>query len=227
MRKKITYSLLGFGAIIIAGSFAFSLFVDSIVKSGIEEVGSKMMGSQVTVEEVSLSTFSESGTIEGLKVDNPDGFESEHAMVLQDFKITLDISSVFSDEIIVEEITFSEPVVSVIQKVPENNLAMLMSNLDESMSEGSSSSSTMVIEHLLVQNGQVTVTPSIGGSKSATVKMDRLELNNVGEKGKSSTEQVVNQVATKIMNEALQKAVSGELQNLKGEAKDALEDMFN
>ena len=227
MNKLLKYSLAGLVAILIIGFLGATFFLDSIVKSGIEDVGSDMAGTQVTVENVSVSPFSGSGTVDGLKVDNPDGFESEHAIVLQSIDISMDVTSVFSDEILVDEIAIKEPAISVIQKVPENNLRMLMKNFNETMAEESASSSTMIIDHLVVQNGQVTVTPSIGGTKSATVKMDKLELRNVGKEGSNSTEQVVNQVASAVINEALKKAVSGELENLKDKAKDAVEDIFN
>lgn len=227
MKKSLKYSLAGLVAILIIGFMAVTFFLDSIVKSGVEKVGTQMSGTQVTVESVSISPFSGLGTIEGLKVDNPEGFESEHAIVLRSLEISVDIGSVFSDEIIIHEIIISEPAISVVQKVPENNLRMLMSNFNAAMSEGSSSSSTMIIEHLLVQNGQVTVTPSIGGSQSASVKMDKFELTNIGKEGSNSIEQVVNKVASKIINEALEAALSGELDNLKDKAKDAVKDIFN
>ena len=227
MNKTLKYSLIGLGAILIVGFLSVSLFLNSMVKSGIEEVGSDMAGTQVTVESVSLSLFSGSGSIEGIKIDNPDNFESEHAIVLQNLEISADLTSLFSDEIIINEIIISEPAISIIQKIPDNNLRMLMSNFNAAMEEGSSSSATMIIEHLLVQNGQVTVTPSIGAAKVAIVKMDKFELNNIGEQGSNSTEQVVNQVASAIINEALQKAISGELESLKDTARDAIEGIFN
>ncbi|HKL17730.1 MAG TPA: hypothetical protein VJ905_02130, partial [Halalkalibaculum sp.] len=89
------------------------------------------------------------------------------------------------------------------------------------------SSTGMIIEHLLVKNGQVSVTPNIGGERSAVVKMGNIELQDVGKQGSSSTAQVIRQITSRIINEALNSALSGQIEGLKDKAKDAVKDLFN
>lgn len=226
MNKGIKYSLVGLAGILLLGFVALTFSLDYLVKSEIESTGTEMTGTGVTVENVSISPFSGTGTIEGLRVKNPEGFESEYAIVIQSFDISIDAWSILSDTVIVNEIVIGEPALSVIQKVPENNLRMLMNNMDEAMA-GESSSTAMIIEHLLVRDGQVTVTPNIGGQQSATVRMGDIELENVGKQGSSSTRQVIKQVSSRIINEALKSALSGQLDGLKDKAKDAIKDIFN
>jgi hypothetical protein len=127
----------------------------------------------------------------------------------------------------VNDILIDEPALSVIQKIPENNLRMLMNNMDESMGEGSSSSTGLIIKHLLVRNGRVSVTPNIGGERSATVKMGDIELQNLGESGSNSTAQVIRQITSRIVSEALNTALGGQIEGLKEKAKDAVKDIFN
>lgn len=227
MNKSLKYSLVGFAAIIITAFLIITFSLDYLVKSGIESTGTEMMQTQVTVESVSISPFSGSGTIEGLRVKNPEGFESDYAIVIESFDMSLNVASILSDTIIVNEIEIDQPALSVIQKVPENNLRMLMNNLDESMGEESASSTGMIIEHLIVKNGQVSVTPNIGGERSAVVKMGNIELQNVGKQGSSSTAKVIREVASRIINEALNSALSGQIEGLKNKAKDAVKDIFN
>jgi hypothetical protein len=226
MTKSVKYSLAGIAGIILVGFLVLTFSLDFLVKSGIESTGTEMTGTGVTVEKVSISPFSGTGTIEGLKVKNPEGFDSEYAIVMQEFDISIDAWSVLSDTIIVNSIVISEPALSVIQKVPENNLKMLMNNMEKSTAE-ESSTTAMIIETLLIENGQVTVTPNIGGERSATVKMEKIELQNVGKEGSSSTKQVVKQVSSKIINEALKSALGGQLEGLQEKAKDAVKDIFN
>lgn len=226
MKKGIKYSLAGLVGILLLGFLALTFSLDYLVKSGIESTGTEMSGTEVMVENVSISPFSGTGTIEGLRVRNPEGFESEYAIVIQSFDIAIDVWSVLSDTIIVNEIVIGKPALSVIQKVPENNLRMLMNNMDQAMA-GESSSTALIIEHLLVKDGQVTVTPNIGGQQSATVRMGDIELENVGKQGSSSTRQVVKQVSSRIINEALKSALSGQLDGMKDKAKDAIKDIFN
>lgn len=226
MNKGIKYSLAGLVGILLLAFVAFTFSLDYLVKSGIESTGTEMTGTKVTVENVSISPFSGTGTIEGLRVKNPEGFESEYAIVIQNFDVSLDVWSLLSDTVMVNEVVIGEPALSVIQKVPENNLRMLMNNMDQAMA-GESSSTAMIIEHLLVKDGQVTVTPNIGGQQSATVRMGDIELENVGRQGSSSTRQVIKQVSSRIINEALKSALSGQLDGLKDKARDAIKDIFN
>ncbi len=226
MSKTIKYILGGFLVLLLAGFTVLAFTLNGLVKSGIERTGTELTQTGVSVENVSINPWSGSGTIEGLRVRNPEGFESEHAIVIQNFEVSLNIRSIFSDTLIVNEIILTEPAISVIQKVPQNNLRMLMRNMDEA-ADDEPDSQAMLIRSLLVRDAQVTVTPSIGEQPSATVTMDVIELQNVGEDGSATAKQVVRQVASRIINEAMKTALSGQLDELKNKAKDAVKDIFN
>lgn len=228
MSKSFKYILTGFVLLIIVGFIAVTLSLDSLVKSAIESTGTELTQTGVTVDDVSLSPFSGSGSIEGMRVRNPEGFESDYAVVIRNFEISVDIGTIFSDTVIVNEIIITEPAISVIQKVPQNNLRMLVRNMESAVEEESEEASqAMLIRHLLVRNAQVTVTPTIGAQPSATVVMDELELQNVGEDGSAAAKQVVRYVTSRVVNEALKAALGGQLDELKDKAKDAVKDIFN
>lgn len=226
MSKTIKYILGGFLVLLLAGFTVLAFTLNGLVKSSIERTGTELTQTGVSVEQVSINPWSGSGTIEGLRVRNPEGFESEHAIVIQNFEVSLNIRSIFSDTLIINEIILTEPAISVIQKVPQNNLRMLMRNMDEAAAD-EPDSQAMLIRSLLVRDAQVTVTPSIGEQPSATVIMDEIELQNVGEDGSATAKQVVRQVASRIINEAMKTALSGQLDELKNKAKDAVKDIFN
>ena len=227
MNKKLKYGLVGTLLILVALFVALSLSLDSLIKNSIESVGSEMTQTSVTVESVSVSPWSGSGRIEGLKVNNPEGFEQEYAYVMGSMSISLQPASLLSDTIRIEEIVITEPAISVIQKVPQNNLLMLSNNMDEAMQSGESSSTAMIIDLLRIEEGTVTVTPTIGGEKSARVELGTLELTGLGENDSSSSRQVVKMIADRIVNQALKVALSGELNKLKEKARDAMDDLFN
>ncbi len=226
MKKSLKYSLIGLGAILIAVFLVLTLSLDYLVKSSIEEVGSEMAGTTVTVESVSVSPFTGSGSIEGIEVDNPEGFETEHALRLGRMDIRLDLGTVLSDTLIIEEIIIHNPAVSVTQKVPENNLKILMDNMESAMASGSEGSS-MLIKRLVMREGQVVASHNVGGSQSAKVRLESFELTNVGSGGENATRQVVNKVAGRIMDEALKAALQGGIDQLKEEAGDAIEELIN
>lgn len=229
MQKSIKYILGGVFILILAAFTVLAFTLNGMVKSGIESTGSELTQTGVTVDQVSINPWSGRGTIEGLRVRNPDGFESEYAMVMGSFDIGLDIASIFSDTLVIREIVITEPDLSVIQKIPQNNLRILMRNMEEAASAetAQSASQAMLIERLLVQDARITVTPNIGGQPSATVTMDELELQNIGQDGSAATRQVIQIAASRLIDKALQTALSGQLDELKNKAKDAVKDIFN
>ncbi|NGP76248.1 hypothetical protein G3570_06365 [Balneolaceae bacterium YR4-1] len=227
MSKSLKYSITGIVGIVLLAFVVLTFSLDYIVQSGIESTGSKMLKTEVTVENVSISLFSGSGTIEGLRVRNPEGFDSDYAMVMQRFEITMDVGTLLADTLVINRILIDEPALSVIQKVPENNLRMLMKNMEQSSEEESSSSGGLVIELLLVRNGRVSVTPNVGGEQAAVVNMGDIELENLGKSGNTSAFGVIRQITSRIINEALNSALSGQIEGLKNKAKDAVKDLFN
>ena len=107
MSKTVKYLLLGLLLMIGAGFFTLTLMIDSIVSTGIEEIGSEMTGTPVTVENVSISPFSGNGTVTGFRVANPDGYSEDYAMEIENFSFELEPFTLFSNEIIVNDITIS------------------------------------------------------------------------------------------------------------------------
>jgi hypothetical protein len=61
--KKVLVSLIFVVVLLLAGAF---FYIDSIVKNGIEVVGSQVLGTAISVASVSISPLSGSGTIREL-----------------------------------------------------------------------------------------------------------------------------------------------------------------
>jgi hypothetical protein len=221
-KKLLLYVVILFaGGTLIATSFS----VDRFIKSKIEETGSEMTKTSVTVDKVSVSPFSGEGSIGGIRVRNPEGFESEYAAVIDRLDISLDLLSVFSDTIRVHEIKVEGPLLSVIQKVPENNLRILLENMEQSLSE-EPSESNMIIEQLIISDAKATVTPNVGGEKSSSVSVDSVRFEGLGHDGGSATHQVVYQVADRVVSEVLKAALQGQVDELTNRAKNAIRDLF-
>ena len=116
--------------LLLAGGGLF-FYLDSIVKSGIEVVGSSLLGTAVTVDSVSLSPLSGQGSISGLRVENPEGFESQYAFELDSVLVSIDVNSVFTDAAEIESIVIMQPVITYETKIASDNIRTLLDNLDE------------------------------------------------------------------------------------------------
>lgn len=228
MSKTIKYTVIGLMLLLGAGFLVITFTMDSIVRSNIEKIGSEMTGTRVTVDGASISLFSGEGAITGFRVGNPEGYSTEHAMIMNDFFIRLDVKSLLSDEIIIEEIIITGPSVYVEQKLTGNNLRTILNSINKAAPKKASpdektSDTELLIRHFLLQDGTVNLHTSIGGERSAWVKMSTIELHDLGRgRERQAVEQIVAQIADRIITEALKSGAKSGTEQI----KDLIEGVF-
>jgi len=193
--------------LLIAAFIILTLTVGGIVKSGIEEHGSQLMGTDVQVDGVSISLFGGSGSISGFTVHNPEDFSDEPAIEIGEMSMEIDISSLFSEEIIVKDLTIKSPTVFFEQKGTGANLKVLNDNM--AAASGSSSEKTMIIEHLTIEDGNIRVSTSIDRERSGETSMERIELEGIGRDGNNTISEVVRQVIEPLLQQAMEDAIKG------------------
>lgn len=209
--------------LLIVAFAAITLTIDGIVKSNIENIGSEMTGTTVTVQSVSISPFTGQGTINGFRVANPGGYQRDEAFSVNELFISLDLFSIFSDEIVVHELIIDSPSVYVEQKLPENNLRTILTNIRRATPQ-ETTMKAMVIDHFLMSNGTAELYTEIGGERTATVEISTIELHNVGRGGvQNAVNEVIEDIAEDIVEQALQAAVQSGAEQL----RDAIRSLFD
>lgn len=199
------------------------LSLNSMVKSSIEEIGTEMAGTAVTVGSVSISPFSGKGTISGFRVANPTDYQQDYAFQTDNFLIELDPWSLFSDEIIIHEIIITSPFIYVEQKLPENNINAILQHI-RNISDYETSDQEMVVEYFLLTDGTVDLYTEIGGERSARVEISTIELHDLGRGGgQQAIEGVIKEIAEEIAGEALRGAVQSGGEQI----RDAIRSLFD
>jgi hypothetical protein len=197
--------------------------INSIVKSGIEDIGTQMTGTSVSVDRVIISPFSGKGTISGFRVANPDDYGQDYAFQVEDFSIQLEPFSIFSSEVIVNEIQITTPQVYVEQKLPGNNINTILRHI-RNVSAGETTETDLVIEHFLMTGGSVDLYTEVGGERSARVELSTVELHDLGRGGgRQALEEVIKEIAEDIAAEALR----GAAQSGREQLEDAIRDLFD
>ena len=223
MNKSIKIALGLISALIIIIFLVITLSLDSYVKSNIEKTGSELTGTSVTVGSVSISPFSGKGVIKNLRVANPDGFNEEHAFQADEISIELDVWSLLSDKMIIHRVTVTSPLVYIEQKLPENNLRTILSNI-RSVSAGQTSDAEFILEHFIMSDGRADLYTAVGGERSATFEISEIELQNQGEGiGGSEVESAIQEIAEEIIRNALNAASREGTEQL----RDAIQGIFN
>lgn len=214
---QILFAIIVIGAI---GALILSLSIDNIVESSLEETTAEVLNTSVDITDVSISLLNGSGTIKGFTIHNPEGFSEKPAAQLQEISIRMKVSSLLSDTVVVEEVKVQKPELYYEQKATGNNFDALTGN----MGGASSSGTNLIVDYLLVENGQVTLTADIGSDKSVMAEFSKIEMKGIGRSGNNTMEQTIQQVFKPVLEKALQEAVT---HGLMDKAKDALKDMID
>jgi hypothetical protein len=193
--------------IVVLLFIGITLSLDRIVKSGIESIGSEMTGTQVRVESVSISPISGSGTINGFTVANPDGFDGELMMNIAELSISLDVTSLLSDEILVHEIILNEPGFYIEQTLSGNNVMQILDNMDAT-AESESSETSMIIERFYMENAGIYAGATFVEDVEASYIIDSLEIRDIGRDNETAdTIETIAELADKVADEVLSEAV--------------------
>lgn len=215
MSNKVLKIAAGFVVVIIAAVLVITLSLDGMIRSGIEENGSELLQTRVTVDNVNVSLFNGSGTISGFTVQNPEGFSNEPALYIREASLNMDIWSLFSDQIVVNEVIVKSPDLFFEQIGVGVNLKKLNDNMDLASEE--SSETSLIIEYLLIEDGNITVSSSLERERTTEVTLEEFTLNDIGRDGtntvKQSVRQVLNPLLQKAMEEALRSGVVEQLEN--------------
>lgn len=134
MSKTLKFFLIGLVAVAVVIAVVFGLAVanlDKIVKTTVEKVGSETLGTQVTLASVDISLKSAAGGLNGLVIANPVGFTTGNAFELDTVSLDLDLSTVTSDEIVVELVVVDGARIVFEEKGGKINLQELLRNIEQ------------------------------------------------------------------------------------------------
>ncbi|WP_018128085.1 hypothetical protein [Balneola vulgaris] len=212
---KVLGSLL---AVLVAGFLVVTLTIDGIVKSQIEESGSKLLNTKVEVDDVDISLLNGTGSMDGFIVFNPEGFSTEAAMDLEEIEMDVDLKSLFSDTVIVKRLQIKNPAISLEQKGSDINLRTISENLE--VDEENENQKSLVIDRFILEEGEITVSSNIDEKRTTKAKVSRIELNDIGKNGSNTIQEGMKEVLEPVISEALSSA-------LKSTLFDKLEDTFN
>jgi hypothetical protein len=207
--------------ILIIGFVALSLTLDGIIKSNIESVGSDLLQTDVQVEDVSVSLFDGKGHIDGITIENPEGFSDSAAVKLQAIDIEMDLSSLLSDTMLIDSLIIQQPEVYVEQTLQGNNIKALQENLAQS---STSESGGLIIDYLLVEDGVVTLSTNIGGARTAQVELERFEQEAIGRAGSNTVKSSVQQILEPVLEHAAREALEG---GVREKVEDKLKDLLD
>jgi hypothetical protein len=206
---KIFASIAG---IIGAAILTLTLSIDGIVKKSIEDSASELLKTEVKVSDVDISIFSGKGEIEGFAIINPEGFSNQVAIGFEEMSMKVNLRSLFSETVIVEELIVQNPEIYLEQKGSNANLKELSTNIETSSGEDDSSKK-LVINYFLMEEGRATVSSEVKDLDGAEVSISRVELTGVGKESSNTVQQTMKQILEPIIKDVVKETVEGQILN--------------
>ncbi len=209
--KKRTKNIFGtIIVIIVVILIAVCFFLGAIVKSSIEKFAPGILGVPVTVDSVHVYPLRGKVAIKNFVIGNPEKFKSEYLFSLGKLYVNLDMHSLSSDTIIIDEIKITAPKITYELSLKGSNIGTLLDNLkpeeeqetkEEKQPEKSTSekpSKKVIIKHFVLSDGKVNIDITALGGKGAALPLPRIEMSDIG-KGKEGGASIVDIINTIIV----------------------------
>jgi len=191
MKKIIIRIALGVVILVIVALVVVFFSLNTIVKRGVETVGPKLTQVDMRLKAAELSPLSGNGRLTGLFVGNPQGYQTPSAIQVGDIKVGLQISSVMSDTLVVDQVNIQAPELTFEGSLAGNNLSKILANVEAASGgdqttkkepSAGKSGKKFYVKDLVVQGGKIHVSVSGLGGTSATLPLPELHLQNIGSK---------------------------------------------
>jgi len=218
--------LLIVGAVAIALIVIFAFFLlsnlDSLVAKAIEKHGSEATQTSVRVSGVDISLRDGRGSIKGLQVASPDGFEARTAFSLDDIAVDIDIKSVRENPVVIDEIRVQSPVVNAeITKTGASNIDELRKRVQAYTSgtageSGKSGKQTkrVRIERFVFEKGRVEVDASALGLEKRTIMLPEIRLDDVGGTNGAPPDEIARIILAAVAGKVTSEVAGSELDRL-------------
>ena len=226
--------LIALAVIIVLTPVALYLVREPLIKMAINNIGTAVVKTDVSVENVSFKPFSGFMAIYGFKVANPEGFSNNNAIQIQEVRVRLSPKSLLSGPIQIQEVSVEEPEIRLEGGLKNNNLTALKDNLpggpatpaadEKSEADKPAESRPVEVDLLSIADGRVVITKPL----ATTAKLGSITIRDIGKAGGVTT---VADVVTLIMNRILSvggQVITQEITNhLAQKGSEALQDVGN
>lgn len=231
--KKILIILAVVVVVVVAFIFFALSNLDKLIARAIETNGSEVTKTSVTVAGVEVSLRDGKGSIKGLDIASPEGFEAKKVFSLGDITLGIDVQSLRSETIVINEILISAPVVfAEVTKTGATNIDRLKKNVEEYMPEPSGEGEDqggkeklVLVRQFVFEKGRIEVDASALGLEKRTIDLPEIRLSDVGGPDGALPGEIAKIVLTAVARKAATQIGSSEInrlieEKLGGELKD-------
>jgi len=226
-------------AVIAVVAFLLVSNLDSLIGKVIEKRGSEVTQTSVRVSGVDISLSDGRGSIKGLEIANPDGFNARTAFSLADITIDLDIKSVRENPFVIDEVHIRAPVVyAEITKTGATNIDELLKRVQNyaagrggESAESDKEATRIRIERFVFEKGSIEIDASALGLEKRTIELPEFRLDDVGGANGASAGEIARIILTTVAGKTTSEIAGSEIdrlvkEKLGGSALDKAKDLL-
>jgi hypothetical protein len=235
---KITLLVVALLLVVLALGVTYLLRnLDDIVLGTIEDTGSRLTGTAVTLDSVQIDLAAGSATLKGLVVDNPPGYRTDYAFALDTVTVDLDPASVTGSVLRLDEVAIAGARLNAEQKGTATNLSTILNSVRAASGEEAPPADPedpadvrLALQRFAFTDTQATLTTEQYGD--ASLRVPDVVRTGIGDPATGLTPaELARQLLEAVLKEA-QAAVGGALADrakdaAKDAAKDKLKDKLN
>lgn len=224
---KIVFGLVGsLLVLIIVVLIVAGIFIDSIARKGVEVGATYALGVPTTLDKASVGIISTQFTMNGLKVQNPKGWDGKF-LDLGQGTVAVSLGSLASDTVVVPKFALSDVEVDLERNSSGANYNVILDNLKkldkgDNPKDSNASQKKFKINEITITNVTVhlDMLGASGGMTKVNVPIAQIRLTNVGSDGSGvDIPKLTSIVLEGILKAAVEKGgglipsdISGELQ---------------
>ncbi len=186
--------------------------LDGIVADTIENVGSDVLKTKVSVSGVSIDLKAGKAVIAGLTVANPEGWSRANLFELAGIGVDLDLASMSQDVLVIESIKVENP--KVVLEGNANggsNMQTLLNNIDSGPSDSASGApgeqTKMVIESFVFSGGHVKASTALKPGEVMEIDLPTVKITGIGStQGGVTADVVAKEITGKLVTAVIKSA---------------------
>jgi uncharacterized protein involved in outer membrane biogenesis len=218
--KRLIILIVVLVVVVLLGVF---MFLDSIVKKGVETVGPAVTKVDVKLGSAKISPLSGSGELKNFVVANPEGFKSPTAIQVGSIGVSVVPTSVMGDKVVVRYVRVESPEITFEGSLTgDNNLSKILENVQgtekkkpETKEETKAQTRKLQVDDFLISGAKVRA--SVVG-QTITVPLPEIHLTGLGQGPEGITPaELISKVLTAVTKETIQ-AVGNAAANVGKEA---------
>jgi hypothetical protein len=186
MKTLLTLILLTvLGAIIF-----IHIYLGDLVRDRLQAELPKALKTEVSIGSVSIDLFSGGFSIEDFVIANPKGFTKNNAIKIDELEVEIDLSSIFSDMLVIKKIEIEDPAFRFEGTMGNSNFHTLHANAltygpvkDKKTTADSGKKQKIVINDLYIEDAEFTTGVSFAGrGRALSATMPEIHMKDIGKK---------------------------------------------